>query len=86
MNALVRKRYPSDAVFARLMKAMRQNELRILACAVGVTNDRWFAATSRRRQLEQMLHDLTIEEHYANPTGQGLRSNTLDPVVGGPND
>ncbi len=22
----------------------------------------------------------------ANPTGQGLRSNTLDPVVGGPND
>ena len=21
-----------------------------------------------------------------NPTGQGLRSNTLDPVVGGPND
>ena len=70
MNALVRKRYPSDAVFARLMKAMRQNELRILACPVGVTNDRWFAATSRRKQLEQILHDLTIEEHYANASGE----------------
>lgn len=25
-----------------------------------------------------------VFEHLENPTGQGLRSNTLDPVVGGP--
>lgn len=36
----------------------------------GLENARWVA-----RVLNQ-----------ANPRGQGLRSNTLDPVVGGPND
>ena len=29
---------------------------------------------------------LLDETQKPNPTGQGLRSNTLDPVVGGPND
>ncbi len=52
----------NDAVFARLMRAMRENASRIKALPIGVTNDEWFAATARRSRIEKMLHDLVIKE------------------------
>jgi hypothetical protein len=33
-----------------------------------------------------ITHWMPLPHNPPNPTGQGLRSNTLDPVVGGPND
>lgn len=76
MQAMVRN-YSTDAVFARLMKATRENAARIKGLPIGITNDEWFAAVARRNQLECMLHDLMILEVYVNehPVDEGVIAN-----------